>query len=165
MSELETRISPTGTPAHAASQRRAARSSTYRRQRDELATTRELARQIILYRTRHGLSQQQLADLVGTSHSQISRIESGRYMPAGTTLQRIARALNLNLRIILEERETVRHASGSKDQLPMPETLAAPRKTELVFGEDERAQPSDYAPGDLEFELDPAHVRPHWTRS
>jgi hypothetical protein len=26
-------------------------------------------------------------------------------MPAGTTLQRIARALNLNLRIVLEERE------------------------------------------------------------
>lgn len=84
---------------------RAARSAAYRKQQDELATTRELARQIILYRTRSQISQQQLADLVGTSHSQISRIESGRYKPAGTTLQKIARALNLNLRIVLEDRD------------------------------------------------------------
>lgn len=44
-----------------------------------------------------GISQQELADLVGTSHSQISRIESGRHRTNLQTLQRIATALNRNL--------------------------------------------------------------------
>ncbi len=40
-----------------------------------------------------GLSQLELADRVGTSHSQISRIESGRHRTNLETLQRIAAAL------------------------------------------------------------------------
>lgn len=44
-----------------------------------------------------GLSQQELADLVGTSYSQISRIESGRHRTNLETLQRIASALDRTL--------------------------------------------------------------------
>jgi len=57
----------------------------------------------------------------------------------------------------------VQHVADLVAQLP---NLAAhrPQKTELVFDEDEQLQPSDYAPGDLDFELDSAKVRPTWSR-
>ena len=44
-----------------------------------------------------GLSQEQLAELVGTSHSQISRIESGRHRTNLDTLSRIAQALDMRM--------------------------------------------------------------------
>jgi DNA-binding XRE family transcriptional regulator len=97
--------SPIGTSASEASRRRAARSAEYRMEQERLAAPREIARQLTLYRTRAGLTQRQLAALVGTSYSQISRLESGQHMPTYTTLQRIADALNLTLRLTFEERK------------------------------------------------------------
>jgi hypothetical protein len=58
----------------------------------------------------------------------------------------------------------VQHLADLIAQLPELHAQVPPRKTELVFDEDEHAQPSDYAEGDLEFELDPARVQPSWTR-
>jgi ribosome-binding protein aMBF1 (putative translation factor) len=96
-------VSPIGTSAADAARSRAARSAEYRAQQAQFATTRDLARQVILYRTEMGLSQQELASRIGTSRPVISRIESGRYMPSGRTLQRLAEALGKRLRITLEE--------------------------------------------------------------
>ena len=62
-----------------------------------LAGCREIAWLLIKFRMEKGLSQQELADLVGTSHSQISRIESGRHRTNLDTLTRIAHALDLRL--------------------------------------------------------------------
>lgn len=89
--------SPVGSTAAQASRRRAARSAEYRQQQAERAPFREIAWLLIKYRMDAGFSQQELADLVGTSHSQISRIESGRHRTNLQTLQRIATALNRNL--------------------------------------------------------------------
>lgn len=89
--------SPVGTTADQASARRAARSPEYRAQRAEREGLREIAWLLIKYRMDKGLSQQQLADLVGTSHSQISRIESGRHRTNLDTLTRIAHALDLRM--------------------------------------------------------------------
>jgi ribosome-binding protein aMBF1 (putative translation factor) len=76
--------SPVGSTADQASARRAARSPEYRAQRAEReASGRD-----------KGLSQQQLADLVGTSHSQISGIESGRHRTNLDTLTLIGHALD-----------------------------------------------------------------------
>jgi hypothetical protein len=58
----------------------------------------------------------------------------------------------------------VQHLSDLMAQLPELATHVPTRKTELIFDEDECAQPSDFAAGDLDFELDPARVRPSWTR-
>jgi ribosome-binding protein aMBF1 (putative translation factor) len=44
-----------------------------------------------------GISQEELARLVGTSHSAISRIESGRHKTSVETLQRLAHALGARL--------------------------------------------------------------------
>jgi len=90
-------LSPIGTPAAVASRRRADRSPAYRAQRDARQGFREIAWLIIKYRMEHDLTQQQLAERVGTSYSQISRIESGRHATSIDTLQRIAHALDLQL--------------------------------------------------------------------
>jgi transcriptional regulator with XRE-family HTH domain len=44
-----------------------------------------------------GLSQKEFAERVGTSHSAISRIESGRHRTSVATLKRLAEALDLRL--------------------------------------------------------------------
>jgi ribosome-binding protein aMBF1 (putative translation factor) len=94
--------SPVGSTASEAAARRAARSAVYRQQRDARADLREIAWLIIKYRMDHGFTQEELADRVGTSHSQISRIESGRHATSVDTLLRIARALDLKLVIGFE---------------------------------------------------------------
>lgn len=89
--------SPVGSTAEEAAGRRAARSPEYRAQQAERQGFREIAWLIIRYRTEKGLSQEKLAELVGTSHSQISRIESGRHRTNLDTLSRIAHALDLRM--------------------------------------------------------------------
>lgn len=95
-------VSPIGSTADEASERRARRSPEYQAQRDKLAGCREIAWLLIKYRMDRGLSQQELAELVGTSNSQISRIESGRHRTNLDTLTRIAHALDLRLVIGFE---------------------------------------------------------------
>jgi len=95
-------VSPIGSTADQASERRAQRSPAYRAQRDDLAGCREIAWLLIKYRMDRGLSQHELAELVGTSNSQISRIESGRHRTNLDTLTRIAHALDLRLVIGFE---------------------------------------------------------------
>ena len=89
--------SPVGQTADQATARRARQSPEYRAQQAALAGCREIAWLLIKFRMDKGLSQQDLADLVGTSHSQISRIESGRHRTNLDTLTRIAHALDLRL--------------------------------------------------------------------
>ena len=90
-------MNPVGSTAVEASGQRAARSPEYRTHQAAWAGCREIAWLLIKYRMDKGLSQQQLADLVGTSNSQISRIESGRHRTNLDTLSRIAHALDLRL--------------------------------------------------------------------
>lgn len=99
-------FSPIGTPAAVVSQRRAERSPAYRAQRDTRASFREIAWLVIKYRMEHSLTQQQLAERVGTSYSQISRIESGRHATSIATLLRIAHALDLRLVVGFESQSS-----------------------------------------------------------
>ncbi len=89
--------SPVGITADEASARRAALSPEYRAERADREGVREIAWLLIKYRMDKGLSQEQLAELVGTSHSQISRIESGRHRTNLDTLSRIAHALDMRM--------------------------------------------------------------------
>lgn len=97
MAQAKRPVSPVGSTTEDSARRRAQRSPTYRRQRTERADFRELAWLLIKYRMDKGLSQQELAEMVGTSHSQISRIESGRHRTNFDSLLRIARALDLKV--------------------------------------------------------------------
>ena len=102
------RISPVGTTVREGMQRRAKRSAAYRAEERRLAQFEEMARLVIKHRAALGLSQQELAERVGTSHSAISRIESGRHKTSVETLQRIAEALGVRLVLGFESGPTDR---------------------------------------------------------
>jgi len=105
--------SPVGSTAEDASSRRAARSPEYRAQQADREGFREIARLLIKYRMDKGLSQEKLAELVGTSNSQISRIESGRHRTNLDTLSRIAHALEL--RMVLGFESTTPRGRAKRD--------------------------------------------------
>lgn len=90
-------VGPVGSTAAEASSRRAAHNPAYREQWEANAAARDIAWQIVKYRLDHNLTQQELAARVGTSHSQISRIESGRHRMSLDTLRRIGDAFGLKL--------------------------------------------------------------------
>lgn len=105
--------SPIGSTAEEAASRRAARSPEYRAQQAEREGLREIAWLLIKHRMDKGLSQERLAELVGTSHSQISRIESGRHRMNLDTLSRIAHALDL--RMVLGFESTTSSGRAKRD--------------------------------------------------
>jgi ribosome-binding protein aMBF1 (putative translation factor) len=87
--------SPIGTPVADASGRRRRRDSAYRTAQDGLAPYEGIARFVIMRRSELGLTQEQLAERMGTSHSAISRIESGQHRTSVATLERLAQALEV----------------------------------------------------------------------
>lgn len=62
-----------------------------------------LAFEIRGLREKKGLSQRQLAELVGTTQSAIARLEGGRISPSLPTLDRIANALDAELTVSLTD--------------------------------------------------------------
>ena len=65
----------------------------------------QIAGQVTDRRKERGLSQADLAELVGTTQSAIARLESGGRPPRIDTLLRIANALDADLHIELLDRE------------------------------------------------------------
>jgi len=90
-------VSPIGSTHRAGSSRRARRSAAYREELQRLAPYEGLARIVIARRQTLGFTQQELAERVGTSHSVISRIESGQHPTSVTTLRRLAAAFETHL--------------------------------------------------------------------
>jgi len=66
---------------------------------DELAPDFAIAEAVIGKRLEQGMTQAELAAKVGTKQSAISRLESGRSNPSVSFLEKVAKALNLRLRI------------------------------------------------------------------
>ena len=100
-------VSPVGNTATTARSRRAARNPEYARLWAEFAVARAIAQQFIKYRMAHNLTQEELAKRAGTSHSQISRLESGQHHSSVATLERIADALDLELSITFTPRPAI----------------------------------------------------------
>ncbi len=82
--------------------RRRLRSAEYQRERARLDPFEAIARQVILRRGELELTQKELAERVGTSHSAISRLESGQHRASFATLERVGEALGLRLVVRLE---------------------------------------------------------------
>lgn len=99
---------PIGRSAQEGSARRAARSQEYRDARQEYAKIRELrktnpiAAHLRERRFELGLTQQEVAAAAGTSHSAISRLESGSHTPSLATLQKIAAVLDEELLVCFQ---------------------------------------------------------------
>ncbi|MBU0457991.1 helix-turn-helix domain-containing protein [Patescibacteria group bacterium] len=66
---------------------------------DKLAPEFTIAQTVIEHRIKEGLTQSELAKKVGTRQSAISRLESGNYNPSINFLEKVAKALNLNLTV------------------------------------------------------------------
>lgn len=73
----------------------------FRQEHDALEPEFAVARQLIEARTRAGLTQQELADRMGTTQPVIARLESGRQKPTTKTLERFAKATGSKVEIRL----------------------------------------------------------------
>jgi len=60
----------------------------------------DIALQVIDLRKQHGLTQKQLAERCGIDQADICRIERGSTSPTVRTLQRIAEALDADVRLV-----------------------------------------------------------------
>jgi transcriptional regulator with XRE-family HTH domain len=71
------------------------REPRYRAARERLAPYEGIARYVTRRRAELELTQKQLAERMGTSHSAISRVESGQHRTSVATLERLAQALDV----------------------------------------------------------------------
>lgn len=110
MPKTKTQPSPVGRPAGAAARGRAERSEEYRGARDEYAAIRALrernwiAAHIRERRYELDLTQQEVAERAGTSHSFISKLEGGEHIPTIPVLKRVLAVLDEELLIGIERR-------------------------------------------------------------
>ena len=82
---------------------------------EELEPEFELIASLIALRGSRGMSQDELAEAVGTKQPAIARIESGRYRGMSVaTLEKMARALNARLVIRFEESKRKQGRAGAE---------------------------------------------------
>ncbi len=95
--DTEESISPIGRSIDELIAEEEERDPEYKRENERNRPRRELARVMMLRRIELDLSQQELADRMGTSVGVVSRLERGRQNFSPETLQRLARALETRL--------------------------------------------------------------------
>jgi DNA-binding XRE family transcriptional regulator len=81
-------------------ERLASLSAESKAQREVFEQAYDIAMQVIELRERHGLTQAELAARCGVDQADISRIERGSTSPTSRTLQRIAAALDADVRLV-----------------------------------------------------------------
>jgi len=129
VTDPDSEVSPQGKTSAAAARGRARRSPEYRAARDEYAAIRALreknwiAAHIRERRYELDLTQQEVAERAGTSHSFISKLERGEHIPTIPVLTRILAVLDEQLLIGIE-----RKAPGQdpeREVAPAPEPMIA----------------------------------------
>jgi ribosome-binding protein aMBF1 (putative translation factor) len=90
-------ISPIGQSIMESIEEDELRDPKYKAERERNRHLREFAKLVLIRRTELGLNRHALAKRMGTSHSVISRLESGRRSYSIATMVRVARALDVNL--------------------------------------------------------------------
>ena len=79
----------------------------FRREYDALEPKYALIRQLLLARQQSGMTQEAVAEKIGTTKSAISRLESaGKHAPSITTLRKYAEAVGCELEIKLTPKKT-----------------------------------------------------------
>jgi len=121
--------SPIGHPVASSVEDYSARSQEYREARDEYAAIRELrernwiAAHIRERRYELDLTQKEVANRAGTSHSFISKVEGGDHMPTIPVLKRILGVLDEELLIGVERQ--VPDEEAEREVAPAPGLAAA----------------------------------------
>jgi DNA-binding XRE family transcriptional regulator len=122
-------VGPQGRAVTEAARGRARRSEEYRGARDEYAAIRELrernwiAAHIRERRFELDLTQKEVAERAGTSHSFISKVEGGAHMPTIPVLKRILAVLDEELLIGIERQ--VPDEEPERELAPAPELAVA----------------------------------------
>jgi len=101
-------------------QKRARQSAAYRAALEEQRPFEEFARLVIHKRMALGLTQEELAQRMGTSHSVISRLESGQHSASLATMRKLAQALESHL------------VYGFQDEAPDAESRRTPKRDLVV---------------------------------
>lgn len=89
----------------------------FRKAYDDLEEEYTLVREMLSARSKSGLTQEAVAELMGTTKSAVSRLESaGKHAPSLTTLKKYARAVGCDLKIefIPKSGSSKQDASGEK---------------------------------------------------
>ena len=83
---------------------------------DDLEKEYTLVHEMLLARSRSGLTQEAVAELMGTTKSAVSRLESaGKHAPSLTTLKKYAEAVGCNLEIKLVPRHRATNKSTGRN--------------------------------------------------
>jgi ribosome-binding protein aMBF1 (putative translation factor) len=110
---------PVGATHSEGMEKRARKSAAYRDALEEQQPYEKFARLVIHKRMQLGLTQEELARRMGTSHSVISRLESGQHRFSFATMRKLAKALNTHL------------VYGFQDEAPDAKSRRTPKR-ELV---------------------------------
>jgi DNA-binding XRE family transcriptional regulator len=94
---------------------------TFRKAYEALGEEYLLVREMLSARSKSGLTQEAVAELMGTTKSAVSRLESGgRHAPSLTTLKKYAQAVGCDLEIKLIPKDCV-----SKGSIKSPKKRAS----------------------------------------
>lgn len=100
--------------------KKAKRRKGFREVYDGLEKEYMLVREMLSARSRSGLTQEAVAELMGTTKSAISRLESaGKHAPSITTLEKYAEAVGCDLQIkLIPKRKSMRCSTRSAKKGP-----------------------------------------------
>ncbi len=87
---------------HEAFLKKASKRKEFRKAYEDLEEEYRLTREMLAARSKFGLTQEAVAELMGTTKSAVSRLEAdGKHAPSLTTLKKYARAVGCRLEIKL----------------------------------------------------------------
>jgi len=100
---------------HKAFLKNAKKREEFRKAYNDLAGEYSLVREMLSARSKSGLTQEAVAELMGTTKSAVSRLESaGKHAPSLTTLKKYAQAVGCDLKIeLIPKSDSVKHGTGS----------------------------------------------------
>ena len=104
---------------HEAFLKKALRRKEFRKAYEDLKEEYTLTREMLGARSRFGLTQEAVAELMGTTRSAVSRLESaGKHVPSLTTLKKYAQAVGcrLEIKLVPNSRLTKRSTRIAKKQ-------------------------------------------------
>jgi ribosome-binding protein aMBF1 (putative translation factor) len=116
----QTSISPIGQSSQEAAAERYRTDADYRAAHDRLAPYRAIARAVILARVAKRLTQRDLAGMLGTTDSAISRIESGERAISLETLRKLGVALDIVF--LVGSADAARAATTDPRSVTVPES-------------------------------------------
>jgi DNA-binding XRE family transcriptional regulator len=104
---------------HEALVEKASKRKGFRKASEDLEEEYRLTREMLAARSKHGLTQEAVAELMGTTKSAVSRLEAaGKHAPSLTTLKKYARAVGcrLEIKLVPNARLTKRSTRAAKKQ-------------------------------------------------